>query len=187
MVLVQSAAATRRRMTPSLTPPRRGCGEPLPRLPGMPSDFGGLLTTRQIWFDGYVGLYGWLDTTFPGWVYELALIPAAAIAILCVCGVARRALALRGRALELGVHCVMCVGLLALIGADSYLRFPSVGAEYGQVRYVLPLLPVLGLVLALAARGGGKRWGPVVGVGILVLFAAHDVFSQLQEVARYYG
>ncbi len=60
----------------------------LPRLPGMPQDFGGVFTTQQIWFKGYVGLYGWLDTTFPAWVYDLALAPAAAIAILCLRSVA---------------------------------------------------------------------------------------------------
>ena len=40
----------------------------LPRLPGMFNDFPGLSTTTQLWFRGYVGLYGWLDTPFPGWV-----------------------------------------------------------------------------------------------------------------------
>ncbi|MHB8243686.1 MAG: DUF2142 domain-containing protein, partial [Solirubrobacteraceae bacterium] len=46
----------------------------LPRLPGMSNLFSGIMTWRQLWFRGYVGLYGWLDTTFPGWVYEVALI-----------------------------------------------------------------------------------------------------------------
>ena len=159
----------------------------LPRLPGMHADFGGLLTTRQIWFDGYVGLYGWLDTPFPGWVYELALIPAGVIAGLCVREVIARAGALRARAVELVVYCVICVGLMVLIGGASYFRFPGVGAEFGQVRYLLPLLPLVGVVLVLAVRGAGRRWGPAVGVGVVMLFFAHDVFSQLQVVARFYG
>ena len=153
----------------------------------MPQDFGGVFTTQQIWFKGYVGLYGWLDTTFPAWVYDLALAPAAAIAILCLRSVAVSSRAVRARATELAVYLVMCVGLLTLIGADSYLVFSRVGAEYGQARYVLPLLPLLGLVLALAARGAGRRWGPAVGAAIIILFLAHDVFSQLQVVARFYG
>ncbi len=159
----------------------------LPRLPGMGDDFAGVFTPVQIWFKGYVGLYGWLDTTFPGWVYELALVLALAIVGLCVRGVVASAGALRGRAVELGVYLVMCVGLMALVGADSYLAFARVDAEYGQVRYMLPLLPLLGLVLALAARGAGRRWGPVAGAAIIVVFLAHDVFSQLQTVARFYG
>jgi hypothetical protein len=75
----------------------------LPRLPGMPNDFPGFSTTLGIWFDGYVGLYGWFDTTFPGWV------------------------------------------------SDAGPRAGGAAAEYGQARYLLPLL---GAVLALAARGG---------------------------------
>jgi hypothetical protein len=159
----------------------------LPRLPGMHGDFGGIFTTRQIWFNGYVGLYGWLDTTFPRWVYDAALLPAGLIAALCARELIARIGALRGRVVEVGVYLTMCVGLLALIGASSYLSFPKFGAEFGQVRYVLPMLPLLGLVLALAARGGGRRWGPLVGAAIVMLFVAHDVFSQLQEVARFYG
>jgi 4-amino-4-deoxy-L-arabinose transferase-like glycosyltransferase len=159
----------------------------LPRLPGMSSDFPGIFTARQIWFDGYVGLYGWLDTPFPGWVYDVALVPAAAIAILCLRTLLACRAALRARIAELVVYLAMGVGLLLLIGADSYRSFPEVSAEYGQARYLLPLLPLFGAVLALAARGAGRRWGPVVGAAIVVLFFGHDLFSQLQVVARYYG
>jgi hypothetical protein len=81
----------------------------------------------------------------------------------------------------------MCLGLMALIGAISYTRFPQVDAEFGQARYLLPLIPLLGGALALAVRGAGRRWAPSVGVAIVMLFAAHDIFSQLQLLARYYG
>jgi Predicted membrane protein (DUF2142) len=159
----------------------------LPRLPGMHHDFGGLFVARQLWFRGYVGLFGWLDTTFPGWVYDAALIPAALILGLCIRSLLANRSLLRGRLLEFLVYLVMILGLLVLIGADSYLAFPKKNAEYAQVRYLLPLLPLLGAVLALAARGAGRRWGPVVGVVIVMLFLGHDIFSQLQEVARFYG
>jgi 4-amino-4-deoxy-L-arabinose transferase-like glycosyltransferase len=159
----------------------------LPRLPGMANYFPGLLTTRQLWFDGYVGLYGWLDTPFPGWVYTLALVPAGALALLCGRSLYRARSVLRARATELATYAVMAVGLLVLIGSASFRAFPATDAEYAQARYLLPLLPLLGASLALAARGAGRRWGPIAGVAIVVLFAAHDVFSQLQVIARYYG
>jgi hypothetical protein len=158
----------------------------LPRLPGMRADFAGVLTTQAIWFNGYVGLYGWLDTQFPAWVYDLAVVPAAVILGLCVRSVVS-ASALRARMSELVVYAAMCAGLLVLIGADSYLVFPTIDAEYGQARYLLPLLPLLGLVLALAARGAGRRWGTAVGAAMIMLLLWHDIFSQLQEVARFYG
>jgi 4-amino-4-deoxy-L-arabinose transferase-like glycosyltransferase len=158
-----------------------------PRLPGMHNDFSGLFTPQQIWFRGYVGLYGWLDTTFPSRVYDFALIPAGVIVGLCARSLFVNFRALRARAAELAVYCAIAVGLMALIGSDSYVMFPGLNAEYGQVRYLLPLLPLLGVVLALAARGAGRRWGPAVGAAIVVLCLAHDVFSQLQTVARFYG
>jgi 4-amino-4-deoxy-L-arabinose transferase-like glycosyltransferase len=159
----------------------------LPRLPWMHNDFAGVFTSRQIWFNWFVGLYGWLDTTFPAWVYDAALLPAGAVFLLCLRELLAGAAVLRGRLVELAVYCVICIGLMALIGGDSYVRYPAVDSEYGQVRYLLPLLPLLGLVLALAARGAGKRWGPLAGAVILMLLMAQDVFSQLQVIARFYG
>ena len=119
-------------------------------------------------------------------MYDAALLPAGLIAAFCVRALLAGRAALRARLGELAVYVVMSAGLMVLIGADSYRSFPEVNAEYGQARYLLPLLPLLGAVLALAARGAGRRWGPVLGAGIVVLFLGHDIFSQLQVVARYY-
>jgi 4-amino-4-deoxy-L-arabinose transferase-like glycosyltransferase len=159
----------------------------LPRLPGMHLDFYGISPPRQIWFNGYVGLYGWLDTTFPDWVYEMALVLAGVLVALCLRSLIASRRRLRARATELLVYLVMAAGLMILVGADSFLQDPTLDAEYGQTRYLLPLIPLLGAGIALAARGGGRRWGPVLGMGIVLLFLAHDIFSQLQTVARFYG
>jgi Predicted membrane protein (DUF2142) len=159
----------------------------LPRLPGMAHDFPGYLTAREIWLDGYIGLYGWFDTVFPGWVYDLALVPVGLIVLGCLRALLASRPALRERLAELLVYAAIGLGLIVLVGADSYLKFPHTAAEYGQTRYLLPLLPLLGAVLALAARGAGRRWGPAAGVSLVVLLFAHDLFSQLQTIARYYG
>jgi 4-amino-4-deoxy-L-arabinose transferase-like glycosyltransferase len=159
----------------------------LPRLPGTVNDFPGLFTTRQLWFNGYVGLYGWLDTTFPAWVYSVALIPAGAIALLCGRALRQGRATLRSRAAELAVYAVMTIGVMVLVGASSYHGFPERDAEFAEARYLLPMLPLLAAVLAMAARGAGRRWGPPVGALIVVLFLGHDIFSQLQVIARFYG
>jgi predicted membrane protein DUF2142 len=158
----------------------------LPRLPGMANDFPGLSSSR-LWFNRSVGLYGWLDTTFPNWVYNVALVPAVAIVALCASGLVASRSALRGRGWELAVYAVMSVGLLGLVGADSYLEFPGRAGGYTEPRYMLPLAVLFGAVFALAARGAGRRWGPVVGTLIVVLIFGHDLFSQLLVVSRYYG
>jgi hypothetical protein len=158
----------------------------LPRLPGMANDFPGLSSSR-LWFNRSVGLYGWLDTTFPNWVYNVALVPAGAIAALCASGLVASRTALRGRTWELAIYAVMSVGLLGLVGADSYLEFPGRAGGYTEPRYMLPLAVLFGAVFALAARGAGRRWGPVVGTLLVVLIFGHDIFSQLLVVSRYYG
>jgi 4-amino-4-deoxy-L-arabinose transferase-like glycosyltransferase len=157
----------------------------LPRLPGMTTYFPGV-STSQLWFDRSVGLYGWLDTPFPVWVASIALIPAVAIAIFCIRALVTVRAALRRRLAELAVYAMMGVGLLALIGAESYL-VGGFKAAYVQPRYLLPLLSLGGAVLVLAARGAGRRWGPPAGALIVVLVLAHDVFSQLQVISRFYG
>ncbi len=159
----------------------------LPRLPGMVSDFPDLFTTRQIWFNGFVGLYGWGDTTFPNWVYDVALIPAVAIALLALRSLLARRAALRARAGELCVYALIGIGVMAMVAGASYAEFPKVDASFAHVRYLFPMLALLGALLALAARGAGRRWGPVVGLLIVVLFLAQDIFSQLLVVAHYYG
>jgi hypothetical protein len=160
----------------------------LPRLPGMTSYFPGIWTTRQLWFDGFVGLYGALDTVFPGWVDDLALIPAALLALLCLRALVAERAALRRRAPELLVYAAMAFGLLVLVGAASYAS-DVLGHEepFREPRYLLPLLPLFGLAIALAAKGAGRRWGPACAALIVTLFLAHDLFSQLLVVARYYG
>ena len=157
----------------------------LPRLPGMTNYFPGLSTTRGLWFNRGAGFYGWLDTSFPIWVNNLALVPTGILALLCVRALATGRAALHQRAAEIAVYAVMALGLLALIGISAYVN--SSEGLFADPRYLLPLLPLLGAGLVLAARGAGRRWGPAVGAAIIVLFLAHDIFSQLLVVSRYYG
>jgi hypothetical protein len=159
----------------------------LPRLPWMHNDFNGIFVTRQVWFRDVIGLYGWGDTAFPNWVYNVALIPVLAIAALCVRSLLLGRATLRSRAAELVTYALMSIGLLTLIGASGYLAYPGSAVEFIDARYLLPLVVLWAAVLALAARGAGRRWGPAVGVLLVVLIVGHDIFSQLQVIARYYG
>ncbi len=115
------------------------------------------------------------------------MIPTLAIAALAVREAYAHARTLSRRAGELATYLALAVGLMVLIGASAYLSFPSEAAAFPEPRYLLPLIPLFGITLALAARGAGRRWGPAVGALIVVLCFAHDLFSQLQVIARYYG
>ncbi len=156
----------------------------LPRLPGMRPVLHGV-SPVAIWFEQLVGKYGWLDTTFPHWVVRLALIPVGLIAVLFARALLVLRGALRGRLLEVATYAAMSLGVLFMIGVAEYThRTPG---EYMQFRYLLPMVALMGAILALAARGAGRRWGPVAGALIVLLVLAHDLFSQLLVISRYYG
>jgi 4-amino-4-deoxy-L-arabinose transferase-like glycosyltransferase len=159
----------------------------LPRLPGMSNDFPGLFTPTQLWLNGLTGYYGWIDTRFPGWVYDFALLPIAAIALLCLRSLVAARATLRRRLAELLVYGLMAIGVLAMVGGASYTFSVAHLGPWDQIRYLLPLLAPLGLVLALAGAGLGGRLRPAVGSAVLVLVLAHDLFSQLLVISRYYG
>jgi 4-amino-4-deoxy-L-arabinose transferase-like glycosyltransferase len=160
----------------------------LPRLPGMTHYFAGLTTFKDVWFDRSVGLYGWFDTMFAPWVNDVALIPAAIVVVLCGRELLTCRGALRARLLELATYAAITVGILAMVGASSYVG-DVIGHEapFGEPRYLLPMLPLLGAVMALAVRAGGRRWAPTIGAALVMLILGYDVFSQLQVIARYYG
>ena len=159
----------------------------LPRLPGMTSYFPGIATTHAVWFDRSVGLYGWLDTSFPPWAESVALVASVPIALLCARGLFAARASVRRHVGELAVYAAMGVGTLALVAADSWAARNDGASGYFEPRYLLPLLPLLAAALVLAARGAGRRWGASAGAAIVALFLAHDVFSQLLVVARFYG
>jgi len=159
----------------------------LPRLPFMHRRFFAGTPLINIWLNGLVGRFGWLDYSFPGWVYTLAkvlLIPFLALALsglLRARGAIRRLLPLL---LSFGV---MTLGLLVAIGYAGVRYQLSTGYPFAQARYLFPLLALYGLLGALVARGAGRRWAPVLGAGLVLLAMAHGLFAETLTISRYYG
>jgi hypothetical protein len=160
----------------------------LPRLPGMTPYFKGVFPLREIWFDRSVGFYGWMDTTFPTWVDNVALVLAVGVAALGAHELFVRRGALRARLPEFAAYAAIVLGVMWMLGFSSY-RCDLIEHEcsLGEPRYLLPLLPLFGAAIVLAIRGAGRRWAPVIGAAMVVLFLGHDLLSQLQTIARYYG
>lgn len=156
----------------------------LPRLPGMTPALHGISADR-IWYEQLVGKYGWLDTTFPSWVVSAALLPVGAVTVLFVRALLVSRHVLWEHRTEILVYALICLGVLGIIGADDYRG--HVPGEYLQLRYLTPMIALAGVGLALTARAAGRRWGPLVGTTIVLLVLAHDLFSQLLVVSRYYG
>jgi 4-amino-4-deoxy-L-arabinose transferase-like glycosyltransferase len=157
----------------------------LPRLPGMKAYEPGIFTTRQFWFNGLVGQFGWRETTFPAWAYQVAAVGGLAVLAAFVRTLVVLRKSVRERLAELIVYAVISVGLLILIGGASYLT--TAAEAYNEARYLLPLLALGAASLALAMRAAGRRWEAVLGSVIVLSVFADDIFSQLLVISRYYG
>jgi hypothetical protein len=158
----------------------------LPRLPFMADQFG-YFPPYATWFKGSIGLFGWLDTRFPQWGYDVALAIAVPIAVLAVVALVRRRRLLAGRWPELLTYAVLTAGLLAAIGFSGIRYRHDSGQVFEQARYLFPLLPLYGAGIALAALGAGRRFGRHVGGLLVVLALAHTVFAQLLVISRFYA
>jgi 4-amino-4-deoxy-L-arabinose transferase-like glycosyltransferase len=155
-------------------------------LPGQRAPIGGF-PVMESWIRGFVGLFGWVDTEWRQPVYDAALVPLAAIGGLLAAALVRQRRALWRRRLELLAYALMVAIFAAFVATASYIVYVRFHQSVAQARYLIPLAPLYGALLALAARGAGRRWMPVVGSAIVVLAIAHDVFAQLLVVSRYYA
>ena len=154
-------------------------------LPGM-THYISPFPLRDQWLNGYVGLYGWADTYFRQSVYDAAPIPLAAVALLALRTlVVERGAVVRRRA-ELLVYVLLGVSFMVFVAMASYIIYVRFTESVAQMRYLFPLLSLYAGVLVLAARGAG-RWTAVAGTVIVLLVIAHDVFSLLLAISRYYA
>jgi 4-amino-4-deoxy-L-arabinose transferase-like glycosyltransferase len=139
------------------------------------------------WFKGFVGRFGWLDYGFPAWFYKAALAVSLVVCGLAVAELTHRRATVRRRAGELAVYALAAAGLCVEIGIQSYRYELLTGGVFQQARYLLPLLCLYAAIAALAVRFGGRRWGPALCVGLVVLAVGHDVYAQVITVTRYYS
>lgn len=158
----------------------------LPRLPGMTLEFP-YYPLKEVWFDGFIGRFGWADYGFAGWGYDLALGVLAVVLALAVRGLVISRKALRGRLGELVTYAAIAAGLLVMLNWIGYDYQLEDNRGFEQARYLLPLLGLYGAVIALAARGAGRRYGPAAGVLFVSVAIAHSLLAMLVTVMRYYG
>jgi 4-amino-4-deoxy-L-arabinose transferase-like glycosyltransferase len=158
----------------------------LPKLPFMNDQFGGAYPLWDSYFKGFLGNFGYGAFGFQGWIPRLALVFAAIVVGLAVRGLWLSRRRLRARLPELACYAALAAGTFVLLGVAGY-RFQRLsGLPFEQGRYVLPLLPLYAGLLALAARGAGAA-GRYVGVAIVGVAAAHELFAVLLTISHYYA
>jgi hypothetical protein len=159
----------------------------LPRLPGQATVFPDFYPGWQLWLKGFVGKFGWTVVSYAEWAYRVATLLLALVGAIALRALVRERATARRRLPELIGYAAMAAGLLLLIGLVALRGFaPGVSGAI-QGRYLLPLLPLFGALLALAVRGVGERWGRALGVALVLACVAWSVFGQLLTVAWFYG
>jgi len=155
----------------------------LPRLPFMDDKFPGITPLWDTWYRGGIGRFGWLDYGFPAWVAILLLPIVLAGIILAV-----RAAWQAGPPLaNVAVYAVAVLGLMALLAVVGYHYELKFATYFQSPRYLFALLPLGAALVAMAARGAGRRYGPAVGASVVLMVVALSVFAQLATLERYYG
>jgi hypothetical protein len=158
----------------------------LPALPFMNDVFRDL-PVWTVYGQSFIGRFGWAEYGFVAWVYQLALAVIAALAVMVVVTLVRERDKLRRRWMEFATYALMAAGLAALVGVIGYRYRATHGFLFEQMRYLLPLLPLYGLLIVLAARAFRSRWAPVLGAVFVVLAAGHTLFAMLVTLNRYYA
>jgi hypothetical protein len=159
----------------------------LPRLWFMHHAYFGAYPLWNLWFDGLIGHFGWLDFTFPQWVYTDGQYLFYGLAALALLGLFQLRASVKRMLPIFFCFGVMIVGLLAAIGYAGIRYRLTTGYPFEQARYLFPLLPLYGLFIVLVARGLGPRWAGALGAALVVLAMAHGLFAETLTISRYYG
>lgn len=131
------------------------------------------LPVYDVWVKTGWGAFGWLEVRFPNWVY-VALTAISALVI--VGGIV--SIALRRRPGDIVLAAFFVVAVAALLAGLHWVEWRSIvnqGTVFNQGRYLLPVLPLFGLLAAacirlLPGRAGAAAGGAMLG-GLLVLQA----------------
>jgi 4-amino-4-deoxy-L-arabinose transferase-like glycosyltransferase len=139
----------------------------LPHLPGqqpLPSGFTPL-PLRDVWLEGGWGKFGWLEIELPNALYLAlglltAVLAAGAAAAILRSGLRRHL----GPLAFLGLVAAALVGGLHL---TEYRILANEGNVFNQGRYLLPLLPLLGLAAAATLSLLRTSWRAVAGGALI--------------------
>ena len=149
--------------------------------------FPGIYPLWQIWLDGSIGHFGWLNYVFPPWVYNDFQTLVYVLAALGAIGLWRCRAAIRPLLGLFACYGVMALGLLAIIGYVGARDLATSSNLFPQARYLFPLLAFYALAIVLATKALPRRWAPVLGGLLVVLAMAHGLFAETLTISRYYG
>ena len=143
------------------------------------------LPVFDIWVKGGWGAFGWLEVRFPDAVYVVL----GFVTVVLLGGMLAK-LVLRRRRDDLPLVAFFATAALALLAGLHWIEYKTIGSEgviFNQGRYILPLLPLLGVSAAATLTLVPERWRPPAA-GIVIGGACVLQFFSLAVVAgRFYA
>jgi hypothetical protein len=157
----------------------------LPKLPFQrPFPAISSLPVYDVWIKTGWAAFGFLEVRLPGWVYPILAAVTALLAATLVIALVRG----RPRALPLlAFFAIAAVVLLAGLHWTEYRLITGQGKAFNQGRYLLPLVPLLGLGAAALVQLAGRRAGSVVGGLILGGLVTLQLASLATVAGRFYA
>jgi hypothetical protein len=155
----------------------------LPELPFLKPVSGAQdLPLYDVLIQGAWGRFGWLEVGFPDWVYAVLTAVTAAVVVLLLLGTWRDR-----RLIDPAVAAFFVLVVLALMVGLHVTEYQKGGINFIQGRYLLPVLPLVGLAVARALRFLPARriaqGAGVVLAGLLVL----NLFGLGLVLERFYA
>jgi hypothetical protein len=159
----------------------------LPKLPFMNEAFPRGDVIRHVWFDGFVGRFGYAQYEFPTWVENVAVVFFVILLALVVVGLVRARRALLPRWAEIASYVLMAAAICGVVALAGFRLAPPPLEPVFQARYLLPLLALYAGLIGLAAYAGGRRWGPAIATIAVAVAVTHNAAAIVLTVGRYYA
>jgi 4-amino-4-deoxy-L-arabinose transferase-like glycosyltransferase len=157
----------------------------LPRLPFMSRlKVASGLAVYDVWNRQGWGVFGYLDTSMPLWIYSVLGAATAGI------GIAAGAVLIRLRKkiswAVAGFFSLTLGSLLVLLHVSEYRSLISGNGPLLQGRYILPVTGLLGLAVALLASRMSTRWRAVFAAAVIAGMFLLQALALASIARRYY-
>jgi hypothetical protein len=160
----------------------------LPRLPWMnPPPFQGW-TIRDVYVDRLYGTFGQLEITLPGWVTDTLADAAVVLAVGALVAAIVRRHTLRRLLAPIAVLAAAAISAILLVHLQAYRGLlDDPGDPVITGRYLLPLLPLLGVGVAATLQALPRRAFAVAGGGVLAAAVLLQLAALGAMLTRFYA
>jgi hypothetical protein len=143
---------------------------------------------RQVVIERWVtGIFGGLEITYPGWVYDVAQIAVAALVVLAWTAVVLDPRRVRRAWPVLAVLGALVAGLMLLLHAAAYRALLGGPDPLITGRYLLPLTPIAAMALAWLVSTAPRRLRAYAAGGLVAVLLALQLGGLGMTILRFHA